>query len=159
MLTRDLKKSTDNLVVHGKLIVNLSTNLQAPATSSGSRPPPTTTNTMSSTTSTSQFPGAGAPSQSSLGPPARSSPAPSRTTTSNGEPPRTSLSAPSGAPPATNGNRPAGQLSSFEDSQGRLPAGWERREDRKANRTSPTASLLLHAAARQTDPPINRPTL
>lgn len=129
MLTRDLKKSTDNLVVHGKLIVNLSTNLQAPATSSGSRPPPTTTNTMSSTTSTSQFPGAGAPSQSSLGPPARSSPAPSRTTTSNGEPPRTSLSAPSGAPPATNGNRPAGQLSSFEDSQGRLPAGWERRED------------------------------
>src|SRR4051812_47057460 len=26
MLTRDLKKSTDNLVVHGKLIINLSTN-------------------------------------------------------------------------------------------------------------------------------------
>ncbi|KLU88172.1 E3 ubiquitin-protein ligase hulA [Magnaporthiopsis poae ATCC 64411] len=31
MLTRDLKKSTDNLVVHGKLIVNLSTNLSTPA--------------------------------------------------------------------------------------------------------------------------------
>src|SRR6266498_3489330 len=31
MLTRDLKKSTDNLVVHGKLIINLSTNLDAPA--------------------------------------------------------------------------------------------------------------------------------
>jgi E3 ubiquitin-protein ligase NEDD4 len=31
MLTRDLKKSTDNLVVHGKLIINLSCNLSAPA--------------------------------------------------------------------------------------------------------------------------------
>jgi len=30
MLTRDLKKSNDNMVVHGKLILNLSTNLQAP---------------------------------------------------------------------------------------------------------------------------------
>src|SRR3954464_11947850 len=30
MLTRDLKKSTDNLVVHGKLIINLSTNMEAP---------------------------------------------------------------------------------------------------------------------------------
>ncbi|KKY37988.1 putative e3 ubiquitin-protein ligase hula [Diaporthe ampelina] len=30
MLTRDLKKSTDNLVVHGKLIINLSTNLSSP---------------------------------------------------------------------------------------------------------------------------------
>src|SRR5579872_432695 len=31
MLTRDLKKSNDNLVVHGKLILNLSTNLSQPA--------------------------------------------------------------------------------------------------------------------------------
>ncbi|KAL3952953.1 hypothetical protein ACCO45_012896 [Purpureocillium lilacinum] len=31
MLTRDLKKSTDNLVVHGKLIINLSCNLTTPA--------------------------------------------------------------------------------------------------------------------------------
>src|ERR1700759_1531214 len=30
MLTRDLKKSNDNLVVHGKLILNLSTNLSQP---------------------------------------------------------------------------------------------------------------------------------
>ncbi|KAK5014948.1 hypothetical protein LTR39_002875, partial [Cryomyces antarcticus] len=42
MLTRDLKKSNDNLVVHGKLILNLSTNLRAPiappGTAQGSRP-------------------------------------------------------------------------------------------------------------------------
>src|ERR1700712_358307 len=30
MLTRDLKKSNDNMVVHGKLILNLSTNLTTP---------------------------------------------------------------------------------------------------------------------------------
>ncbi len=37
MLTRDLKKSTDNLVVHGKLIVNVSTNLSQPPRG---QPPP-----------------------------------------------------------------------------------------------------------------------
>ncbi|KAK2068432.1 hypothetical protein P8C59_003068 [Phyllachora maydis] len=35
MLTRDLKKSTDNLVVHGKLIINLSTNLWTRPTGTG----------------------------------------------------------------------------------------------------------------------------
>jgi len=34
MLTRDLKKSNDNVVVNGKLILNLSTNLQRPAANS-----------------------------------------------------------------------------------------------------------------------------
>ncbi|KAK5074263.1 hypothetical protein LTS08_005217 [Lithohypha guttulata] len=127
MLTRDLKKSTDNLVVHGKLIVNLSTNLTVPASTQASRPPPTTANTMSSTASSSQFPGAGAPSQQSLVA-SRPSPVPSRAPTSAGDPPRASISNLNGAA-STNGQRQPGQLSSFEDSQGRLPAGWERRED------------------------------
>jgi E3 ubiquitin-protein ligase NEDD4 len=35
MLTRDLKKSNDNMVVHGKLILNLSTNLQEPIRQGG----------------------------------------------------------------------------------------------------------------------------
>lgn len=127
MLTRDLKKSTDNLVVHGKLIVNLSTNLTVPASTQASRPPPTTANTMSSTASSSQFPGVGAPSQQSLVA-SRPSPVPSRAPTSAGDPPRASISNLNGAA-STNGQRQPGQLSSFEDSQGRLPAGWERRED------------------------------
>ncbi|QRD02120.1 hypothetical protein JI435_417560 [Parastagonospora nodorum SN15] len=41
MLTRDLKKSNDNMVVHGKLILNLSTNLATPisqGTANGARP-------------------------------------------------------------------------------------------------------------------------
>src|SRR5947208_1857200 len=42
MLTRDLKKSNDNMVVHGKLILNLSTNLSTPINQVGqvaNRPP------------------------------------------------------------------------------------------------------------------------
>ena len=35
MLTRDLKKSNDNMVVHGKLILNLSTNLSQPISQGG----------------------------------------------------------------------------------------------------------------------------
>ena len=129
MLTRDLKKSTDNLVVHGKLIINLSTNLSAPPTNQTNRPTPATQNSMNG--SSSGFPGAGAPSQTA---PLRTSPAPSRTTTSGGTEARASTAAVNGTsapPPHTNGTSTgrSGGFSSFEDSQGRLPAGWERRED------------------------------
>lgn len=129
MLTRDLKKSTDNLVVHGKLIVNLSTNLQAPAANQSTRPPPSTANTTSSMASSSLIPPASATNQPPpLGPPPRLSPGPSRVSTSSGDPPRASTTNVNGAP-QSNGQRAPGQLSSFEDAQGRLPAGWERRED------------------------------
>lgn len=121
MLTRDLKKSTDNLVVHGKLIVNLSTNLTAPPTNQATRPAPSTSNTMNTSNG---FPGLGA-AGSQLAPP-RTSPAPSRTPTATGSTSTTNVNG-TGAP-QTNGNRTGG-FSSFEDIQGRLPAGWERRED------------------------------
>src|SRR5271156_1363867 len=123
MLTRDLKKSTDNLVVHGKLIVNLSTNLTAPPANQNNRPVPSTSNTMNGS---STFPGVAAQSQA----PPRASPVPSRATTSTNAAPSSSSPAVNGIPsPQVNGApRPSG-FSSFEDSQGRLPAGWERRED------------------------------
>lgn len=120
MITRDLKKSTDNLIVHGKLIINLSCNLTAPArggAASGSRS------------------SVGGPSGSSLSAPnggERPSSAMSGSNASalSGVP----NSAPNGsgsALPVPNGgsSRPTSQLSPFEDAQGRLPAGWERRED------------------------------
>ncbi|KAI1270765.1 HECT-domain-containing protein [Xylariaceae sp. FL1019] len=123
MLTRDLKKSTDNLVVHGKLIINLSTNLstpnrpQLPPSASSSRPslaPQGSTMSASSERPTSSTSGPnGAGNQLAL---------PIRTNGTNGA-------------PQINGNvsssqsRSANQLSPFEDAQGRLPAGWERRED------------------------------
>ncbi|KIX04511.1 E3 ubiquitin-protein ligase RSP5 [Rhinocladiella mackenziei CBS 650.93] len=126
MLTRDLKKSTDNLVVHGKLIVNLSTNLSSPPPNQQNRPAPSTSssvngsNPYSSSTNVNQ----------TL--PIRSrSPAPSRTATSGSGEARASSTAINGTmpQPQVNGTGRSGGFSSFEDSQGRLPAGWERRED------------------------------
>ncbi len=127
MLTRDLKKSTDNLVVHGKLIVNLSTNLTTPPTNQANRPAPSTSNTMNGTSSSSTFPGVAAQSQAAP----RASPVPSRTTTSStAAGPSSSTTAVNGTNgPQVNGASRTGGFSSFEDNQGRLPAGWERRED------------------------------
>ncbi|KAK6217543.1 e3 ubiquitin-protein ligase hula [Colletotrichum tabaci] len=131
MLTRDLKKSTDNLVVHGKLIINLSTNLTTPARAgqaSSSRPslaPPA----QGSSISTLSAPTADARPGSAMGVP-NGGPTPGSqvnlphrpaSMTSNGPPP----SANGAAAPA----RQSSTLSPFEDAQGRLPAGWERRED------------------------------
>lgn len=131
MLTRDLKKSNDNLVVHGKLIINLSTNLSSPprnAQSSMSRPG---LNSASASVS-SGFPGARASSDHS-GPSGiqlangsmSTGPTPGRAPAAGSVGASTPTSQPNGVP----ANRPAGGFSSFEDAQGRLPAGWERRED------------------------------
>ncbi|RPA91244.1 HECT-domain-containing protein [Choiromyces venosus 120613-1] len=97
MLTRDLKKSNENVVVHGKLIVSLTTNIDTPIRTPGQIQ--------------SHRPTLPVPAGSSGG---QASPA-----------------APSSNPhPPTNGTgRHAHNMSSFEDNQGRLPAGWERRQD------------------------------
>lgn len=130
MITRDLKKSTDNLVVHGKLIVSLSCNLSAPIRGAG----------------------AGSSSRPSLAPPAGSSL--SALSAPPGDRPGSAMSGQNAAnttgsmvnlphhpppsanaPPGINGagaSRPTSQLSPFEDAQGRLPPGWERREDNLA---------------------------
>ncbi|KAI1327219.1 HECT-domain-containing protein [Xylariaceae sp. FL0255] len=125
MLTRDLKKSTDNLVVHGKLIINLSTNLTSPA-----RPQPQSANSsrpslapQGSTMSTDRA--SDRPTSSTSGPngaghqmplPIRTAGGPNGTSQLNGN-------------ALSSQNRGSNQLSPFEDAQGRLPAGWERRED------------------------------
>ncbi|KAI0446256.1 HECT-domain-containing protein [Xylaria telfairii] len=126
MLTRDLKKSTDNLVVHGKLIINLSTNLSTPAR------PQQSQSTNSSRPSL-------APQASTLSADRASERPTSSTSALNGTGPGAQTNLPirtngmSGAAPGSgNGSsqaRSSAQLSPFEDAQGRLPAGWERRED------------------------------
>ncbi|RAL00299.1 NEDD4 family E3 ubiquitin-protein ligase [Aspergillus ibericus CBS 121593] len=133
MLTRDLKKSNDNLVVHGKLIINLSTNLSAPipnqanglhrshaqsSTSSGLVPQ------VSSASHPSVSPSQAEPSATASSASLHPQRVPSTTR------PTSTVGPANGAPPPA--NAPHGSrtnLSSFEDSQGRLPAGWERRED------------------------------
>ncbi len=133
MLTRDLKKSNDNLVVHGKLIVNLSTNLGAPIAPpqqlASTRPPISTTSTSNIPRVATPTTPAGAPPEPLGGgvrPPVSTSPAPPRL--SNGGPSGTSATTTS-IPSTTQPNGQARNFSSFEDNQGRLPAGWERRED------------------------------
>ncbi|MCJ1255579.1 hypothetical protein MMC24_003396 [Lignoscripta atroalba] len=135
MLTRDLKKSNDNLIVHGKLIVNLSTNLgqPAPQTTPGQAGPVMGSGS-ASTTNGAPPRSPGAPSSLTggepIGPPPSHSPGPgagpARAQTPPGGPSATATQIPNGNPP-TNGARQ--NFSSFEDNQGRLPAGWERRED------------------------------
>ena len=144
MLTRDLKRSNDNMVVHGKLIFNISTNLSAPIPQAASANGNTSRPSLSTTPSTAVngngsnsqapptpvsgptqslhpadgnvgFPGNRVPSSSAASPSQRSS-----TALANGAPSATQTSA--------NGQTRSG-YSAFEDAQGRLPAGWERRED------------------------------
>lgn len=119
MITRDLKKSNDSQVVQGKLIVSLSTNLIPASGGPGPRPGPNTSSSM-----TGALP---SPASKKTRPSAGPSPVPSRSQTSV-EPSSSSAVAVNGTTGQTNGANRTG-FSSFEDNQGRLPAGWERRED------------------------------
>lgn len=137
MLTRDLKKSTDNLVVHGKLIINLSTNLTTPArgaqqnAASSSRPSLLTPQGSAVSTNgdrASERPSSAMSGPNGAPPPSLSGPSVSlahRPASVTGPTP----SAGSSGPVPSGQNRHSSTLSPFEDSQGRLPAGWERRED------------------------------
>ncbi|KAI0170873.1 HECT-domain-containing protein [Pestalotiopsis sp. NC0098] len=129
MLTRDLKKSTDNLVVHGKLIINLSTNLSAPARqqqgppANGARPSLATPQSSSLSDRHADRP------TSSTGPsnlaPGSQTNLPVRPNSVTAPPPASAINS------STQQQQPraTSQMSPFEDAQGRLPAGWERRED------------------------------
>lgn len=135
MLTRDLKKSNDNLVVHGKLILNLSTNLSTPVPTSQAG----ATRPINSSTSTLPAP---IPQTSPSAPAPPTAPRPNSTvlepqannSTSHLTPSHPSTTTAAVAPVSTSPQQPtaparANVSSSFEDSQGRLPTGWERRED------------------------------
>ncbi|KAK2019260.1 HECT-domain-containing protein [Colletotrichum eremochloae] len=131
MLTRDLKKSTDNLVVHGKLIINLSTNLTTPARAgqaSSSRPslaPPA----QGSSISTLSAPATDARPGSAMGVPNGGPGLGSQVNLPHRPASMTSNGPPAAANGAAAPARQPSTLSPFEDAQGRLPAGWERRED------------------------------
>lgn len=130
MLTRDLKKSTDNLVVHGKLIINLSCNLTTAirgGQASSSRPSlgagPSNLSTLSAPVVGDNRPGSSMSGPNGAGSSQVAlSHRPSSVNSAGGVP-----NAP--GPNGTSQPRQSSQLSPFEDAQGRLPAGWERRED------------------------------
>ncbi|WZH43631.1 E3 ubiquitin ligase hula [Fusarium acuminatum] len=128
MLTRDLKKSTDNLVVHGKLIINLSTNLSAPARGGqASTARPSLGTGPSNASNLSAPPPADRPGSSMSGPNGAGG---SQVNLSHRPSSINSVSGASASGPGASAQpRQSTQLSPFEDAQGRLPAGWERRED------------------------------
>ncbi|KAI9822741.1 MAG: hypothetical protein M1832_002974 [Thelocarpon impressellum] len=140
MLTRDLKKSNDNLVVHGKLIINLSTNLTQPITAPGQQipatrpsmgPAPSINVPPSPSSSSAQVMPVenGRPADAGRLGASSATASPMRTPSVAGPsaaPPQQQQQQPNGAAQQPNGSR---NFSSFEDNQGRLPAGWERRED------------------------------
>lgn len=122
MITRDLKKSNDNVVVHGKILLNLSTSLAHPIQNGSSRA------SYNLPASTVQANGAAAAAA------APAQPSPAHTSSQAAQMNTPAMFTVPG--PANNGTltqRANGvaraNLSPFEDSQGRLPAGWERRED------------------------------
>ncbi|GAA5929329.1 hypothetical protein JCM10213_006350 [Rhodosporidiobolus nylandii] len=126
--TRDLKRSNDQLVVHGKLIVHISTSAGGAA-----RPPTTAPITAASASQT------GAAASSSSPAPSVSTPAASASTPSSPRPDATpstpsasTPAAPSGAPStgaSASGSSGTREFSAREDQYGPLPTGWERRVD------------------------------
>lgn len=142
--TRDLKRSNDQLVVHGKLIVHVTTNI-----SGAPRQPTTAPITAASAAAAAQSGASGSSSTPSSGAaasgstPAAGSPArpesgagAAAASASSGSAAATaaaSSSAPPGAStPSAAGNAGTGTTREFnarEDQYGPLPAGWERRVD------------------------------
>ncbi|CAI2172982.1 11836_t:CDS:10 [Funneliformis geosporum] len=122
MLTRDLKKSNANEVVHGKLIINLTTNVNTPANHPGVLGNMGATSTshtrnvsVSSSTSNPRVnPPDGLSHSASL-----SSSAPSVTPSGQNSTQSANVTTPA----------PGRTFGSFEDQYGPLPPGWERRVD------------------------------
>lgn len=130
-LTRDLKKSNDNLIVHGKLIVHLSTNLGPPANVPQSAGQPSSSLSIGggsiASTSNGTTPRSSTNATSSSADVSQDRP-PAHTTSPNTPTPQATNPTSNGTGQSNTGNN-SGHLSSFRDNQGMLPAGWERRED------------------------------
>ncbi|GAA5996135.1 NEDD4 family E3 ubiquitin-protein ligase [Rhodotorula paludigena] len=133
--TRDLKRSNDQLVVHGKLIVHISTNIsgapRAPTTA------PITSASGSGTASSAAAAPATAPAVAAASSSATpSSPRPDTAAASTGaaatpSSPAPASSAPSSAPATGASATGSGgrEFNAREDQYGPLPPGWERRVD------------------------------
>ncbi|MBW0511161.1 hypothetical protein O181_050876 [Austropuccinia psidii MF-1] len=132
-LTRDLKKSNDNMVVHGKLIVHLSTNTSTPIRHRPQPNPPTNESSSSlnannnSNTSTPNSLSHNASQSTNESSPSPSNPPSTLTSTStNTNNPTLTTTTPSSGTVNDNTNR---NYSTTEDQYGPLPPGWERRVD------------------------------
>ncbi|KAI3404517.2 hulA [Candida oxycetoniae] len=139
-ITRDLKKSMENVAISGKIIVVISHNRNnsgsGGASGGNSRPASSrTSNGHRSTPSNSGGPTNGSATTAATTTASTSSAAATTTTTTAAAANTVSSSAASadsnGTPvgSSTGGGASHRQYSSFEDQHGRLPPGWERRTD------------------------------
>ncbi|KAF8874632.1 hypothetical protein CPB84DRAFT_1817871 [Gymnopilus junonius] len=132
MLTLDLKKSNDNLVVHGKLIIYLSTNITQPISNPGPSQVTTALSDMGPSVAVQNTTPAASEGQHQP----TSRPISTIPTTNAAVAPATTApsiqAAQSSAPPATGTQQQNAQTRNFNpnvDQYGPLPPGWERRID------------------------------
>lgn len=132
MITRDLKKSNDNLAVTGKLILNLSTNVAAPIASDSANGTSSSVSASSSRANGSSLPsssqGLAAAESSSFSQQQQHHPNLANSAMGFSNPPSGSPIPAAGAAPSPSGDGTR-TYSSFEDQYGRLPPGWERKTD------------------------------
>ncbi|GAA5896249.1 hypothetical protein JCM8208_001824 [Rhodotorula glutinis] len=138
--TRDLKRSNDQLVVHGKLIVHLTTNISgaprqpttAPITAASSSSAAAGASGSTSSPSSALSASTPASASSSSRPELTGGAASSSSIGGTGATPASSSAPPSASTPSAAGNAGTGTTREFnarEDQYGPLPAGWERRVD------------------------------
>ncbi|GAA5885327.1 hypothetical protein JCM6882_009571 [Rhodosporidiobolus microsporus] len=133
-LTRDLKRSNDQLVVHGKLIVHITTNVSGAPRTPASAP---ITGASSSQTGATAAPAAASPAPSTSTPtPAAAppvSPRPDASANASSSATSPPLAAPTSTAPASasapSGSNSTREFNAREDQYGPLPPGWERRVD------------------------------
>ncbi|CAG8459561.1 16376_t:CDS:10 [Acaulospora morrowiae] len=134
MLTKDLKKSNANEVVHGRLIVNLSTNVNVPPSHPGVR------DNLASTNLGVPSSHPGVRDTNSINTPPSDSSLSSNQRAENSRPQSMSSSTPTvgtssqnipvaGPSVASGSSSSARTFGAFEDQYGPLPPGWERRID------------------------------
>ncbi|KFH62337.1 E3 ubiquitin-protein ligase NEDD4 [Podila verticillata NRRL 6337] len=125
MLTTELKKSGSNdVVVQGKLIINVSSNIGNQSANTQALRAPQSTHQRSPSVISAVSSTASSMQRSSLQPSSVLSTSPSNTNHAASS--STAAPAPATATAATNGGR---QLSAYEDQHGPLPPNWERRVD------------------------------
>lgn len=134
-MTRDLKRSTDNLVIHGQLFINLSTNLSEPIPQNTPHPSPNPTlrpnkaNMPHGTAGSNLLGPSSSSHNTNTGAPKPDGTVSPGSTSSSALAAGSVGSSSAAQNNSTVANRQARTISSFEDALGRLPAGWERRED------------------------------
>ncbi|KAF7295117.1 hypothetical protein MIND_01050100 [Mycena indigotica] len=148
MLTLDLKKSNDNLVVHGKLIIYLSTNVNQPINNPGpsqvsglntamanlglNTSPSASTSNLTLPTATSLTRTASAHADAAVSPVEQPASTASPSPTSDSRPTSTIATTPATQPttsPAASTQNQTRNFNPNEDQYGPLPNGWERRID------------------------------